>query len=458
MAQRTQAAARRPAKLTLRVYNVGFGDCFLLTFHYATFQRRVLIDFGSTATPQGAKDTWMLDIANDIAAQCRDEGAKKGKLHAIVATHRHRDHISGFTTSPDRRGPGDIIAGLEPDVVVQPWTEDPSAEPDAKTATTVSYTGGRADRESLTRMFLGTLEHMHAVSKAVAEQAKENRLQLGPRLCQQLSFLGENNLKNLAAIKNLMRMGQKGRAFYVHCDSRTGLEAVLPGVEVAALGPPDMDQSEKIRKERSRDPNEFWQFRSFWQFQAGAAAAAAPDGNVKRLFPNAEFYTAEDLPANARWFVHRARQIRGDQMLELVRCLDSAMNNTSVILLFTIGKTRLLFPGDAQIENWSYALNQEKFRKPLADVNLYKVGHHGSLNATPKSLWKLFAHRSPQETPDRLQTVMSTKPGKHGSAAKGTEVPRRALVEELKTESEYFSTQDLKGRDRMCKEFEILLK
>jgi hypothetical protein len=41
----------KPSKLTLRVYNVGFGDCFLLTFHYPARDRHVLIDFGSTARP-----------------------------------------------------------------------------------------------------------------------------------------------------------------------------------------------------------------------------------------------------------------------------------------------------------------------------------------------------------------------------------------------------------------------
>jgi hypothetical protein len=38
----------KPSKLTLRVYNVGFGDCFLLTFHYPARDRHLLIDFGST--------------------------------------------------------------------------------------------------------------------------------------------------------------------------------------------------------------------------------------------------------------------------------------------------------------------------------------------------------------------------------------------------------------------------
>ncbi len=74
-------------------------------------------------------------------------------------------------------------------------------------------------------------------------------------------------------------------------------------------------------------------------------------------------------------------------LLRIVRTVDDALNNTSVILLFEAGTRRLLFPGDAQIENWSYALKHEDtadLREGLDQVDLYKVGHHGSRNATPE--------------------------------------------------------------------------
>ena len=150
--------------------------------------------------------------------------------------------------------------------------------------------------------------------------------------------------------------------------------------------------------------------------------------------------------------------LRGDQLLDLVRILDDQMNNTSVILLFEVGDKKLLFPGDAQIENWSYALEQAEkkpsLKKKLEAVNLYKVGHHGSLNATPKSLWELFGHKGGEHEPDRLQTVVSTMAGKHGSARSGTEVPRSKLVDELKRHSDFFTTQKL-GRGELFHDVEI---
>jgi hypothetical protein len=122
------------------------------------------------------------------------------------------------------------------------------------------------------------------------------------------------------------------------------------------------------------------------------------------------------------------------------------LNNTSVILLFEVGNKKLLFPGDAQIENWSYALSHTRVRQMLAGVDLYKVGHHGSRNATPKSLWNLFTRRSATSEPGRLRTVLSTMARKFGDVDRGTEVPRASLVQTLKAQSDYFSTQDIQGK------------
>ena len=78
-----------------------------------------------------------------------------------------------------------------------------------------------------------------------------------------------------------------------------------------------------------------------------------------------------------------------------------------------------------------------------ADVDLYKVGHHGSLNATPKSLWKGFNKRGNFSKKDRMTSVLSTMAGKHGSEEKRTEVPRKTLVDELKHDTHFHSTQEL---------------
>jgi hypothetical protein len=418
---------RKPTRLTLRSYQVGFGDCYLLTFHYASFDRHVLIDFGSTGQPKTAGENLMLRVAQDIEKECN------GKLHGVVATHRHKDHISGFATARNGKGSGDVIAGCKPDVVVQPWTEDPKAAPD-----TGALAGADGDGR---KSFVAALGDMHVISGAVLVEAERRKSVLGKTLHRELTFLGEDNLSNLSAVKNLMSMGPNK---YIHYGTRSGLEKVLPGVKIKVLGPPDLKQTSTIRKQRSSDEGEFWHFQSqFWHLQAAAAEQVAVRSK-KSVFPRAKTYSALVTPPHTRWFIKRMRSMRGDQLLSIVRTLDKVMNNTSIILLFEVGGQKFLFPGDAQIENWAYALSKPAVRRMLEDVNVYKVGHHGSLNATPKTLWNLFKNRSPKKSPTRLQTLVSTMPGKHGKTANNTEVPRRPLVEALEAESDYFTTQKLK--------------
>ena len=413
-------ASIKPKSLTLRGYQVGFGDCFLLTFHYdgGTKDRHVLIDFGSTGQNKSMGENLMLRVAEDIKKQT------KGKIHAVVATHRHKDHISGFATNKKQTASGDIIASCNPDVVIQPWTEDPKAKVDAKQAS--SHMDGK-------RSFVASLTNMHQVSTAILIEAERRKSVLGPTLFRELSFLGEDNLSNLSAVNNLMRMGK--RHFYLNFGSKSGLESVLPGVKVRVLGPPNLKQSKEIMKQRSSDEDEFWQFQAM-------ANQFVIQKNPK-VFRKASTYSTAGVPPFTRWLINRMRSIRGEQLLSIVRALDKVMNNTSLILLFEVGGKKLLFPGDAQIENWSYALSKPAIKRVLQGVDIYKVGHHGSRNATPKTLWNGFKNRSDKKG-KRLQTFVSTMPGKHGKAANKTEVPRKTLVDALQKESDYFTTQDLK--------------
>jgi len=88
-----------------------------------------------------------------------------------------------------------------------------------------------------------------------------------------------------------------------------------------------------------------------------------------------------------------------------------------------------------------------EIRRLLATVNVYKVGHHGSRNATPKTLWNGFKNRSTKKTDKRrLKSIMSTMKDKHGKATSNTEVPRKTLVTALEHESELFNTQNIKGK------------
>ncbi len=425
-----------PHALTLRCYGVGFGDCFLLTFHYrgATGDRHMLIDFGSTQRPPKALPNHLGRIAKDIAAVVGKE------LHVLVATHRHADHINGFAVGATGRGAGASIAKLKPKLVIQPWTDDPNAPVDSTGSARVTNEAHRL-----------TLRRMHAVAEASLRELRALRPTLPKPLADEIKFVGIEGLANAKAATNLARMAaRKGAAAaYVHAGMRVPpLRTLLPGVTIDVLGPPTIDQKANLAKQRAKDAHEYWHlayadFVRFWQLRADTARLIPGEGTP--LFPNAPTQRLDAIPIQDRWFVRRLRRLRGRRLLGLVRAMDTALNNTSVILLIKAGGRKLLFPGDAQWENWEYALTRHL--DDLHDVDVYKVGHHGSLNATPRTLWKAFDKKSPRKKDaSRLVTVLSTRTNSlHGQRESGTEVPRESLLRALNKFTTLRSTQELEG-------------
>lgn len=455
MAKTASSATKKPVEVILRSYNVGFGDCFLLTFQYQKFRRNVLIDFGSTRAPtevaQQAASTkklsstarkelaranlkkHMLAVAEQIKADC------EGKLHAVVVTHRHKDHLSGFAYD-DGNGPGAVIRALEPDLVIQPWTEDPQAQRDATKPTKMAVKTFAGKRANAKRQHLASLHNMNLFAGYVVTASKKLGGRYFSDLRDQLEFLGDDNeLANRDAVTNLMEMGKRRR--YVYFGAKSGLDGLLPGVKTSVLGPPTLEQTRSILTQRAKDADQFWHLwasrASFWAHR-GQIATHAEDAPA--LFPE---HVQRSRPWDARWYVFQAQKMQAENLLSIVRTLDNQMNNTSVILLFEVGGKSLLFPGDAQYENWMYALSKPEVVEKLTKVDLYKVGHHGSLNATPKDLWNGFSGRGNDRKKNRLVSILSTSDHVHGREASGTEVPRKPLVDALQEESSLHDTRRL---------------
>jgi hypothetical protein len=432
-------AKTAPIAVTTYAYQVGFGDCLLLKFEYASGDRFVLVDYGTTKLPPTAMKTRMADIAKDIQAK-----VGPGGLHAVIATHRHQDHISGFSTNAGGTAPGDVIAKLKPRLVLQPWTEDPDVAVDATRPAAKGPNGGG-------QRFAQALMAMHRFSAEVVRFANSTagKQRLSAAVRDQLTFIGEDNLKNLSAVKNLMKMGKASKAEYAHFGSKTALSRLLPGVKVHVLGPPTIAQHDNVRNQNPENKEEYWHLAA-----RSLGRSGLPGG--RRLFPNAETTRGTRLPAYARWLAYRVRQAQEEELLAVVRAVDDELNNTSLILLFEIGARKLLFPGDAQWENWEYALSKANVRKLLGDTNLYKVGHHGSLNATPKTMWNLLKNKGPASKKGRLETVLSTLPGKHGTERNNSEVPRKPLLTAFREQSHLHSTDELPS-DKLYTETRLVI-
>ena len=101
--------------------------------------------------------------------------------------------------------------------------------------------------------------------------------------------------------------------------------------------------------------------------------------------------------------------------------LDKAVNGTSLMVILRIGSRYLLFPGDAQWGSWQTALRNDETRRLLEKTTFYKVGHHGSHNATPVE----FVEEVVKEKGD-VPAMISTRP-----IEKWPDIPRQPLIDAL---------------------------
>jgi hypothetical protein len=398
-----------PTRISLCTYQVGFGDCFLLSFHYpealedAREQRNLLIDFGSTRWPEGHAGRYQ-EIAADIQQRTG------GRLDAIVISHRHKDHISGYGNEEA----ASVIAALGPRLVLRPWTENPAAAADA---TEPALLGERSLR------YANGIEQAQVFAQQVSQVIDSTARGFRGDL-RELAFDQVPNQDAVTRLDQLAAATPEGGGGYLVAGGDAGLDDLLPGVRTTVLGPPTIEQWPQMTGEREDDP-EYWLRQQTLMERMLAAAEAPPE--TQRVIATAE--PSEVDPGPIRWIVEKLHDQQTHSLLRIVRTLDDALNNTSLILLFQTGTRTLLFPGDAQIENWSYALTApqaEPLRADLDAVDLYKVGHHGSRNASPRSLVKRW-----QGGPRPLTSVMSTMPGVHGKTD-ATAVPRATLVDALK--------------------------
>jgi ribonuclease BN (tRNA processing enzyme) len=409
------------ARVRIRMYQVGFGDCFLMSLEYdqplpdGRAERHMLIDYGSTrsAREHRAKGR-MSEVAKLIADHTH------GQLDVVVLTHRHKDHLFGFS---DNTG-AETIRDLKPKLVLRPWTEDPDLPAIADGPAVAPADPAAAIGADSARFSRSLSEAQDAVGLLAAR----------PGLHAGLKAAAEDQLKNADAIAFLDELSADGRGRYLFAGSDPDTSEVLPGLAITVLGPPTIEQDPRAAKQRDEDP-QYWMLALRTSLREAAAATSRGSGAQP---------TVRVGPGPVRWLILRLAQQKIRSVARLVRKLDDALNNTSLILLIEVGNLSMLFPGDAQIENWQFTLDrvplEPELRQKLAAVDLYKVGHHGSRNATPRSLHALWVDRP--DTLPRLTALMSTRPDVHGES-EATAVPRATLVTALEQVASLISTDDL---------------
>jgi hypothetical protein len=399
--------------VTVRMYRQGHGDCFLLAFPREGGGERpvfMLIDCGNKRGSQisrGGREVTAEEVVRDIHA------ATGGRLDLVAVTHEHDDHVNGL------RHFADFDIGR----AWFAWTEDP----DDDLANEL--------RRRYNDQLLGLLGAKNRLGASDDPDARATAARIGLFLDTALGVdedapvfaaakdpLNSNNKKAMKVIKG--RAG--GRLDFLRPHERVHRIDGVAGVNVYVLGPP---RSDKLL--RDEDPKGDAAFPdhaldggslSFFAAAGGdpGAARGAPfgpeyglplngamDDTVDGAFFRARYGTGETKDDDGAKEIHPAarwRRIDSDWLLaaeSFALSMTAGINNTSLVLAFELPVSRkvLLFAADAQNGNWkswadgSFRDGDRRVtaRDLLSRTVLYKVGHHGSHNATltgkPDSPW-----------------------------------------------------------------------
>ncbi|HUP18262.1 MAG TPA: hypothetical protein VM848_19710 [Acidimicrobiia bacterium] len=351
--------------MTVSMYNVGFGDCFLLRFPAEDGrERKMLIDCGSIKRPTvGGQVVPIEDVVQHIIADVTDDG--EARIDVVAITHRHEDHVSGFLDSAW----GDVRV----DEVWMPWTEDPNDPEAVRLLQEMSSFAVALSQEFHTLNGLNALgdEERDFIAHVIENffgESPSGQIDQDPML----------SLKNDAAMTTLHR-GFKGGSQGAAREFLRRLPAgqphrtdALPGVDVHVLGPSD-DESALTAMDPPHEES----------FLHAVSPTSSPEDRVQLPFP--EWEPPSDFAGRPDEKIFELlKRLSSSSALLGAAALESAVNNTSLMLAFEIGDAVLLFPGDSQWGSWQLSRDDSQHMDLLRRCTFYKVGHHGSHNASPR--------------------------------------------------------------------------
>ena len=394
--------------VAVRMYRQGHGDCYLLAIPNEKENGdpvHVLIDCGYKPGSQKFIDP--PTDAGGILTHIQESTGKK--LDLVIVTHEHQDHVNLFLKK--KRGKP-YFGAIDIRNAWFAWTESPT-DPLAK--------GLRKKHGDQLLQLVEARSHLARLAAAGeddptvrqldallamefgGEQDGFNRREMGAAARDPAKSLNKRGLK---LIKD-----QAGRNVkYLS----PGQSLLVPGTRVRAyiLGPP---RKESLLTDEDPVGNEG--FPGDHSDSHGLSFGAAVRGDMDQSLPFAVEYCLDKRKALARKYFKehygRAgsgvnekkevevsdnadwRRIDGEWLYSagsLALKLNTGINNTSLVVAFELPKSKrvLLFVGDAQRGNWiswddkpcKAGRKKVTARELLGRTVLYKVGHHGSHNAT----------------------------------------------------------------------------
>jgi len=382
-------------KLLVRLFDVGLGDCIYCRIPKAHREDRdfhILIDCGTLSSTD-----YLSEAINSLKPLLPKVGGKR-HVDLLVVTHEHKDHMTGFGMK--------LWEGLSFGAIWMSAAMDLN-HPEAKRA-----------------------KKLHGFASAAMERAARLELALGPQLTELAAAVALN--KNaMTTLRDTLPKASKITSKYVHSrSSKKDLALPLKGATIRVLAPEkDIDY---YYLGREGDPS-LRRLLGFIDTGLPDPATAVPDADAVPLPTNVD-------PADFR-------QLRSRMLSTALAFADldgKVCNNTSVVLLIEWKGKRLLFVGDAEWDaaykegtkaNCSWNVMWNLRRKQLdGPVAFYKIGHHGSVNATPWGQTPAAAEGEPLAILDAIlpakqkskaKAIVSTRRGNYAT------IPRTDLLAEI---------------------------
>ena len=387
-------ANKNVARVDVRMYKMGTGDCFALKFidedEDVTF--KMIIDSGAQSGSKVRLTPYVKDLLTYV----------DGSIDVLVITHEHQDHVLAFQRCKEL-----FQKGLTIGEVWFAWTENDADEK-------VKEWKREYGKKKRALAFAGAELHRRGRRKAAQEEIVNH---FGRKaLVAQTHFIDAlddfthlhidgplvNGLQGMEVIKKELGLAKTQFKFLTQGQILQDIEG-LTGMKIYVLGPPN--NWDEVKKEKGKG-NEAYKHNKDLEYVRGFSNLYLGDENAKlfNICPFQKKFIQKPEANVRRAYASRENSWRKVDLewlyssAKLALRLNRGINNLSLVLAmeFECSRRVLLFPGDAEIGSWQswhdiawegvdQKDEQISFAQELLQRTVfYKVAHHLSHNGTAK--------------------------------------------------------------------------